>query len=113
MDKKNSMKNAGEGNIAIAEFMGVHITPPGLRRNVMVKSHYLIELKYHTSWDWLMPVVEKIESLGYEVVITETDCYVIVEKEPIYKAYESNLETKIASTYNLCLSFIKYYNDGK
>ena len=25
------------------------------------------EMKYHTSWDWLMPVVEKIESLGYWV----------------------------------------------
>lgn len=23
------------------------------------------DLIYHTSWDWLMPVVEKIENLGY------------------------------------------------
>jgi hypothetical protein len=26
---------------------------------------------YHTSWDWLMPVVEKIEGLGYEFFIVE------------------------------------------
>ena len=25
----------------------------------------LDQMKYHTSWDWLMPVIEKIETLGY------------------------------------------------
>ncbi len=25
----------------------------------------VIDLKYHSSWDWLMPVVEKIAKLGY------------------------------------------------
>ena len=32
------------------------------------------EPQYHVSWDWLMPVVEKIESLGYELIIAESRC---------------------------------------
>lgn len=28
----------------------------------------LTTLKYHSSWDWLMPVVSKITKLGYEIV---------------------------------------------
>src|SRR6185295_2555804 len=35
-------------------------------------------LKYHSSWDWLMPVVEKIELLydgGISVIIKDTRCF--------------------------------------
>src|SRR5437870_607544 len=31
-------------------------------------------LKYHTSWDWLMPVVEKIESLDFQADIYWNHC---------------------------------------
>ena len=54
-------------NELIAEFMG--IVYPKLD-NVIVIDNVVIkenELQYHTSWDWLMPVVEKIEGLGYWV----------------------------------------------
>ncbi len=37
-----------EDNVLIAKFMGGVLSS---------------ELKYHSSWDWLMPVVEKIEGL--------------------------------------------------
>lgn len=32
------------------------------------------ELKFHFSWDWLMPVVEKIETMGYNVSIVGNEC---------------------------------------
>lgn len=53
-----------EGNRLIAEFMGVkiqEITP----RDVMTCNNRN-NFKYHTSWDWLMPVVEKIAKIEDE-----------------------------------------------
>ena len=63
-----------EGNKLIAEFMGWEKspypnTPNKMYRddNVNVLSIHVADLQYHTSWDWLMPVVEKIESLHAEI----------------------------------------------
>ena len=50
-------------NQIIAEFMGIRYAE---NRNSHKSSDYYyedIELEYHTSWDWLMPVVEKIYQL--------------------------------------------------
>jgi hypothetical protein len=62
------METVEESNKLIAEFMGggwtgkiqpfyderwVECPPMGIE--------YIKDLKYHSSWDWLMPVVEKIE----------------------------------------------------
>lgn len=33
------------------------------------------ELKFHSSWDWLMPVVEKLESIGFALHIDEDTVY--------------------------------------
>ena len=42
-----------DNNILIAEFMGLNIDRG-------VQSDYMEhELEYHTSWDWLMPVIDK------------------------------------------------------
>ena len=55
-----------EENKLIAEFMEVHeIMHDGYSEydfddNTLDVVHEE-ELQYHTSWDWLMPVVEKIE----------------------------------------------------
>ena len=54
------------GNILIAEFMGVfhqRIFPPF---TIGEKMYTLDELQYHTSWDWLMPVIEKIQDKHLE-----------------------------------------------
>lgn len=59
-----------EGNKLIAEFMGAKWN--GATENIFRftenlpiegKNNYKT-LEYHSSWDWLMPVVEKIEYLG-------------------------------------------------
>jgi hypothetical protein len=49
------------------------------------------ELKYHESWDWLMPVVEKIYSLDADI-----DFFGSINFE---------------ATYKEVLEFIKEYND--
>lgn len=75
-------------NELIAEFMPdmEFVTP----RNKGYKSYWknkgtLAEykpeaLKYHKSWDWLMPVVEKIEAMDWEVEIRARRC--VIEQYP-------------------------------
>ena len=73
------MKTSGiiEGNKLIAEFMRVAIVGPMYWipkheeiRRTSASSYYLNEhyyddeLKYHSSWDWLMPVVSKCYESG-------------------------------------------------
>jgi hypothetical protein len=56
--------NTQENNKLIAEFMGMQHTDIGWYDNeetLQLQNNTFDELKYHTSWDWLMPVVEKIE----------------------------------------------------
>tara|TARA_R110000765_G_C18738090_1_gene586322 strand:+ start:475 stop:762 length:288 start_codon:yes stop_codon:yes gene_type:complete len=52
-------------NRLIAEFMGlIESSIPNKYWTEQVKEGFgkgeLVELKYHTSWDWLMPVLKKI-----------------------------------------------------
>jgi hypothetical protein len=96
-------------NELIAEFMGQHVTPIGLRREVMQQSYYAHELQYHQSWDWLMPVVEKIDDI-------EEYLYVIINKKTCVVQYVTKTHTKdrkIDAVYAAVVEFIKWYNQQK
>jgi len=56
LDKKAIEKNGLEIGKNMIQKMGVYLNDYSNSR-------------YHTSWDWLMPVVEKIWNLGYSVDI--------------------------------------------
>jgi hypothetical protein len=65
------------------------------------------ELQYHKSWDWLMPVVEKIEQTndGCTLVIIEDErCYIDNQKG---FEIDSVGHTKIEAVYNAVIKFIK------
>ncbi len=62
--KQKEIEDTEDGNKVLAEFMGQHVTPNALRRNVVMgKSFYECELQYHSSWDWLLPVWIKFRDL--------------------------------------------------
>jgi len=70
----------------------------------------LSKMEYHISWDWLMPVVEKIESLrdanGDAYRFTIDMCNAQIEGthiEMIGGAYKLN------TTYKAVVKFIQYY----
>jgi len=86
-------------NKLIAEFMGVFhqgIFPPV---TIGEQMYTLDELHYHTSWDWLIPVVVK--------------CFDEQEKvssDLSFKLNDALLETNIQTLYEIVVEFIKEYN---
>ena len=116
--------NTTENNKLIAEFMGGLWNEPaqkygignaqyvdnGTFKNVVkAKYHYsLNELLYHSSWDWLMEVVKKIKSIETAKIIgiTYYDDWEVVINEAL-------ISTNIDKIYNICISFIEWYNKQK
>lgn len=79
-----------------------------------------VNLKYHDDWNWMMPVIEKIESLGFDVTIQHTEdlnsCYVW-DGTPTYKRSGNNIvahedfgSSKLGTVWVAVLEFIKKYN---
>lgn len=94
-----------EGNQLIANFIGI------LTDGDRTSKHFGSKLlQYHSSWDWLMPVVEKIEAIedsdNYEVDIFGNCCQIGISENAIG-------ETKIEATWNAVILFIQWYNQNK
>lgn len=94
-----------EDNKLIAEFMGCtnpfnDITDATLYK-IEQGTFEIGELKYHTSWDWLMPVVQKIKrtDLSREMVMQGMD--------ELIDAFDT---ADIETTYDAVVEFIKELN---
>jgi len=118
-----------ENNKLIAEFLGwskkinkeeeeipFYNLPIKFRNPNGIKEYIPIEgFIFESDWNWLMEVVEKIESLGGAVCIG--NCVMIifyltdVMGESYSKTRELIGETKIQAVYNACVEFIKWYNE--
>lgn len=71
-----------KGNHHIAVFME-DFYDTGLEPSYYIrknKVYKIEEAQYHSSWEWLMTVVEKIEELGFRVYLAKDSCQ-------IYKQY--------------------------
>lgn len=116
------MSNNTENNKLIAEFMGLEYTKPyfkvedeslmvvtEVKNGVISSMGYMFEpteLKYHTSWDWLMPVVSKILDITFSEEEKETS-----DSEHFYKIRDCI--PNINYTYKAVVEFIKLYNKNK
>ena len=95
------MKNILENNIIIAKFMGATLTKDLQIMYPVYEgdSSYVKDLKYHSDWNWLMKVIEKILNVSLELDSMEM-YYNITDSIPdIVKTYEKSVE------------FIKWYNE--
>ena len=109
-----------ETNKLIAEFMGMTNDVPHNKSMMIFKTEQgyndvisINELQYHTSWDWLMPVVERIEEaedlMSQEKFIRiEYDVCIIPHHKGEITEYGM---TKIEATYKAVVQFIEYYNN--
>lgn len=74
------------------------------------------EMQYHTSWDWLMPVVEKIESFVYENgcakynVIIEQSWVDIIDNHTSDEIVGVDADSKDIAVYKAVVEFIEWYN---
>jgi hypothetical protein len=98
-----------ENNKIIAEFMGAKLT-----KDLQIvypiyegDSSYVKNLKYHSDWNWLMEVVEKIyqTNLYYDKYIDYNSS--------MFTNGKIELSTNKESVYNQCIDFINFYNKRK
>lgn len=109
-------------NELIAEFMGLtfkkevnsikyYNVPAG-----HIESHNasMGDFAYHRRWDWLMPVVEKIESLALgkygtpvTVDIRHERCNISTESD---ERWTNHKNSKIEAVYASVVEFIEWYN---
>ena len=104
--KENGRMHYVDANKLIADFMGDY--------------DYNIEGAipygdFTNSWDWLMPVVEKIENFGYEFIIAESRCYVKHNTDHSIKElfHIETIGSKIDTTYKAVVEFIQVQTKNK
>jgi len=114
--KDNGRMHRIDDNKLIAEFMGDY--------NFEHTEGGLPIGDFSNSWDWLMPVVEKIESFQdgengdsmrghlYNFRIEQNFVY-ILDGESMDVIIEMNGDSKINATYNAVVEFINQYNKNK
>lgn len=110
-----------ENNILLAEFLEFQKTDLGWFDNEGVLSEVeqdncFDSLYFDTDWNWLMAVVDKIESLLFENdnsvnVTIGSSCYCVIQ-DSLGNLLEITKEenSKIASVYKACVEFIQWYN---
>ena len=76
------------------------------------------ELEFHSDWNWLMSVVEKIENLQdenncaiYNVQIEQSFTEIIDNHTSETIIYDIDADSKIEAVYNTVIEFIKWYNE--
>lgn len=109
---KTNIMNTLENNKLIAEFMGAYVgnpmedgrevlcgVPAYYSKKGFTNTHLTEDLKYHKSWDWLIPVVEKI------CAIEDGEGY------KFRRSLDGGLFIGIDNVYNTATQFIQWYNN--
>lgn len=126
-------KEINKGNKLIAEFITLEIKDGWYYFDHPIicecELSYFKNFEFHSSWDWLMPVVEKICSLNlgkkrgviFDLYPSSKSAFLQVREQkdnmgyPIVRYYPEEHENRsfIEHTYYACVEFIKWYNKQK
>ena len=105
-----------EGNKLIAEFMDLKNfhTTNWYTDNDKIGFYIDDKICYHSSYDWLMPVVEKMEKMGYGMDITPHDVtvidYVTGNEEERVRIENDDNYPKIDLIYWAVIGFIGWFS---
>lgn len=83
----------------------------GLDIDFELYEDYQYQLQYNKSWDWLMPVVEKINNIDDIFISIHHNKTIIINtklNEPIFISEKNN--SMIGNTYLSVVKFINMYN---
>ena len=101
------MKTVEENNAMIAEFMNCKIVNGVAFRKDNQNSSYVEDLQYYTSWDWLFPVVQKINSMNAIIDIKFDEYKYCSVRINDFSGYSDN---HIQAVYSAVIEFINWYN---
>jgi hypothetical protein len=105
---KTEKMNTTESNKLLAEFLGMELTTDGISQLYYTEDRSLRQIpKFHTDWNWLMQVVDKIFS---------TDLYYdeyIDYNASMFTNGQIELSASIKHVYDQCVEFVKWYNEQK
>lgn len=79
-------------------------------KDTFFSTNAMYSLHFHDNWNWLMPVVEKIEE-DYEVCIIGLECSISMTGEIAYTLICKTAETKLEATYLAVVEFITKLNN--
>ena len=119
-----------DGNRLIAEFMGfsrtvtlrkgVYKVPEGQELLYKAWHLHIDNMPYHTSWDWLMPVVERINTIAIDnygetnVMIQSNQCRIgETWDDSVVITTKANHPVLIEMVYMAIVTFIKWYEAQK
>ena len=113
MSSTSPKEKITDNNKLIAEFMGLShcsegwILIPYHGREEVAEEEIVDELQYHTSWDWLMPVIEEIDGAfnhDKEMAVNHHTSY-----EPIESIEDGIATRSLEMTYKAVVEYIKKY----
>jgi hypothetical protein len=116
-----------ENDILISLFLGGNLDPEtdnfwleNLKLPENQTRSHIEQCKYSSSWDWLMPVVEKIEGeeLNFNVKFEHKCCVILNSDLPNFEPIwifpaEPDKVSKIEVVYEAVVQFIKWYNQSE
>jgi hypothetical protein len=109
--------NTTENNRMLADFLGYtqpHPQYPDSSYWYKQGEEPLVLLSFDRDWNWLIEVVEKVESLGYELFIETFEIRIEKYRETLFRQHTKvSSQTKIEAVYNACVEFVKWYNENK
>lgn len=107
------MQKVEENNKLIAEFMGLDKQLTFMEHPQTGEYIPIEEAKFHSSWDWLTPVIKKCHDIGtaFEWEAPESNEFedIFYLDGMIYEFMQNDIE----SVHTRAVNFIKWYNEWK
>jgi hypothetical protein len=103
-------------NHSIALFMDDYYDT-GLEPAYYIRENRVYELKeaqYHSSWDWLMTVVDKIEDLGFRVYLNQYSCQIYQIDKPFPDNFIIDAdfkESRLENAVDGIAAFAEWWNE--